>query len=198
MSAVECGQLIEVARSIKEPKAAPIVAALTERLENVVGIGLECLSLNRETDTLSGGESQRVRMVKHLGSSLVGVLYIFDEPSVGLHPRDVHRLNELFGKRRDKGKTVIVVEHDPAVIKAADHEIDVGLGAGTNGGNVVVVGTVPALKKSGTKTGKHLAQRAALKTEYREAKGHLLVEKATLNNLHNVTARIPKGVLLVG
>ena len=111
--------------------AAPIVATLVERLQHVVDIGLDYLSLNRETDTLSGGESQRVKMVKHLGSSLVDVMYIFDEPSVGLHPRDVHRLNELLRKLRDKGNTVLVVEHDPDVIKVADHIVDVGPRAGS-------------------------------------------------------------------
>jgi excinuclease UvrABC ATPase subunit len=197
MSAMECGQLVEVARSIKEPKAAPIVAALTERLENVVGIGLEYLSLNRETDTLSGGESQRVRMVKHIGSSLVDVLYIFDEPSVGLHPRDVHRLNELLGKLRDKGNTVIVVEHDPAVIKAADHVIDVGPGAGTNGGNVVFEGTYEKLLRSATLTGKHLTQELPIKRNVRTGKGALHIKNARANNLKNVSVDIPKGVLTV-
>ena len=123
------------------PVAAPIVATLTERLQHVVDIGLDYLTLNRETDTLSGGESQRIKMVKHLGSSLVDVMYIFDEPSVGLHPRDVHRLNELLQKLRDKGNTVIVVEHDPDVIKIADHVVDVGPHAGTAGGRVVFEGS---------------------------------------------------------
>jgi excinuclease UvrABC ATPase subunit len=165
LCAMEVGQLVEVARGIKEPKAAPIVAALTERLENVVGIGLEYLSLNRETDTLSGGESQRVRMVKHLGSSLVDVMYIFDEPSVGLHPRDVHRLNELLAKLRDQGNTVIVVEHDPAVIKVADHIVDVGPGAGSSGGNIVFEGTYDKLLKSDTLTGQHLNKALPIKRE---------------------------------
>ena len=126
LSAMEIGELIRVVREIDDPVAAPIVATLVERLQHVVDIGLDYLSLNRETDTLSGGESQRVKMVKHLGSSLVDVMYIFDEPSVGLHPRDVHRLNELLQKLRDKGNTVLVVEHDPDVIKVADHIVDVG------------------------------------------------------------------------
>ncbi len=197
MSAMECGQLIDIARSIKEPKAAPIIAALTERLANIVDIGLEYLSLNRETDTLSGGESQRVRMVKHLGSSLVDVLYIFDEPSVGLHPRDVHRLNELLGKLRDKGNTVIVVEHDPAVIKAADYVIDVGPGAGTNGGNVVFEGTYEQLRHSATLTGTHLTQELPIKKDVRTGQGALRIKKARANNLKNVSVDIPKGVLTV-
>ncbi|OHE62944.1 MAG: thiamine ABC transporter permease, partial [Treponema sp. GWA1_62_8] len=197
LSAMEIGELIEVARAIREPKAAPIVAALTERLENVVGIGLEYLSLDRETDTLSGGESQRVRMVKHLGSSLVDVMYIFDEPSVGLHPRDVHRLNELLGKLRDKGNSVIVVEHDPAVIKAADHIVDVGPGAGANGGHIVFEGTYEKLLESGTLTGKHLTLELPIKKDVRTAKGRMSVKNARANNLKNIDVDIPTGVLTV-
>src|ERR1700686_2191233 len=121
MAAMEVDELLEGVKGITEPAAAPLVRTLTERLQHLVEIGLEYLSLDRLTDTLSGGEAQRVKIVKHLGGSLVDVMYIFDEPSVGLHPRDVHRLNELLGKLRDKGNTVIVVEHDPAVIEAADH-----------------------------------------------------------------------------
>jgi excinuclease UvrABC ATPase subunit len=195
LCAMEVGQLIEVARGIKEPKAAPIVAALTERLENVVGIGLEYLSLNRETDTLSGGESQRVRMVKHLGSSLVDVMYIFDEPSVGLHPRDVHRLNELLAKLRDQGNTVIVVEHDPAVIKVADHIVDVGPGAGSSGGNVVFEGSYDKLLKSDTLTGRHLNKALPIKEKVRKPAGQLRIKNARANTLKNVTVDIPKGVL---
>ena len=131
---MEIDELIPVVQEIEGPVAAPIVATLVERLQHMVDIGLDYLSLNRETDTLSGGESQRIKMVKHLGSSLVDVMYIFDEPSVGLHPRDVHRLNELLQKLRDKGNTVLVVEHDPDVIKVADHVVDVGPHAGSAGG----------------------------------------------------------------
>ena len=130
LSAMEVDDLIEVIRAIKDPVAAPMVKSLVERLQDMIDIGLEYLSLNRETDTLSGGESQRIKMVKHLSSSLVDVMYIFDEPSIGLHPRDVHRLNELLQKLRDKGNTVIVVEHDRDVIKIADHVVDVGPHAG--------------------------------------------------------------------
>jgi excinuclease UvrABC ATPase subunit len=130
MASIEVGDLIRVIREIEDPVAAPIVKSLSERLQHLVDIGLDYLTLDRETDTLSGGESQRVKMVKHLSGSLVDVTYIFDEPSVGLHPRDVHRLNELLQKLRDKGNTVIVVEHDPDVIKVADHIVDVGPHAG--------------------------------------------------------------------
>src|SRR6187551_3520438 len=132
-----------------------MVEALTERLQHVVDIGLGYLSLDRETDTLSGGESQRIKMVKHLSGSLVDVMYIFDEPSIGLHPRDVHRLNELLQKLRDKGNTVIVVEHDPDVIRAADHIVDVGPHAGSRGGTIVFEGSYEELLKADTLTGQH-------------------------------------------
>src|SRR6266704_2093868 len=143
LSAMEVDELVEVVKDLKDPAAAPIVRTLTERLQHLVEIGLEYLSLDRVTDTLSGGESQRVKIVKNLNGSLVDVMYIFDEPSVGLHPRDVHRLNELLEKLRDKGNTVIVVEHDPDVIKVADHIVDVGPLAGINGGQVVFEGSYP-------------------------------------------------------
>jgi len=195
MSAMEAGELLEVVRAIKEPKAAPMVRALIERLQAIVDIGLEYLSLDRETDTLSGGESQRVRMVKHLGSSLVDVMYIFDEPSVGLHPRDVHRLNELLGKLRDKGNTVIVVEHDPAVIQAADHIVDVGPGAGSGGGTIVFEGTYQKLLKADTLTGRHLTQALPIKKEARKPSGQLRIRNARVNNLKNISVDVPKGVL---
>ncbi len=195
LSSIEAGELLKLVRAINEPKAAPIVQALVERLQAVVDIGLEYLSLNRETGTLSGGESQRVRMVKHLGSSLVDVMYIFDEPSVGLHPRDVHRLNELLGKLRDKGNTVIVVEHDPAVIRAADHIVDVGPGAGGGGGTIVFEGIYENLLKSGTLTGRHLTQTLPIKKDVRKPAGHLRITNARANNLKNISVDIPKGVL---
>jgi excinuclease UvrABC ATPase subunit len=194
---MEIGELLEIVRGIKEPRAGPIVQALVERLRAIVDIGLEYLSLNRETDTLSGGESQRVRMVKHLGSSLVDVMYVFDEPSVGLHPRDVHRLNELLGRLRDKGNTVIVVEHDPAVIAAADHVVDVGPGAGSAGGMIVFEGTYQKLLKSGTLTGRHLTQALPIKKDARQAVGQLRIKNAKANNLKNISVDVPKGVLTV-
>lgn len=138
---MEVGRLSRVIQEISDPAAAPAVKSLNERLQHLVDIGLDYLTLDRETDTLSGGESQRVKMVKHLSGSLVDVTYIFDEPSVGLHPRDVHRLNELLQKLRDKGNTVIVVEHDPDVIRVADHIVDVGPQAGSRGGNIVFEGS---------------------------------------------------------
>ena len=186
-----------VIQSITDPVAAPLVKTLTERLQYLVDIGLDYVSLNRETATLSGGESQRVKMVKHLSGSLVDVMYVFDEPSVGLHPRDVHRLNELLQKLRDKGNTVLVVEHDPDVIKVADHVVDVGPHAGSRGGEIVYEGSYAGLLQSATLTGRHLQQALPLKTQMRTAKGKLAVVNAKTNNLRNVTVEIPKGVLTV-
>ena len=155
LASMEVGQLIGVIKAIKEPKAAPILKTLIQRLQYLVDIGLEYLTLNRETDTLSGGESQRVKIVKHLSSSLVDVMYVFDEPSVGLHPRDVHRLNELLQQLRDRGNTVLVVEHDPDVIKVADHIVDVGPHAGSQGGQIMYEGPFKNLLSADTLTGKY-------------------------------------------
>ncbi len=195
LSALEIGELVPIVRKITDAVAAPIVASLTERLQHVIDIGLDYLTLNRETDTLSGGESQRVKMVKHLGSSLVDVMYIFDEPSVGLHPRDVHRLNELLQMLRDKGNTVLVVEHDPDVIKMADHIVDVGPHAGTAGGRVVFEGSHAELVRANTLTAKHLQQALPIKREVRQPSGKLRIENARDNNLQNITVDIPTGVL---
>ncbi len=197
MSAMEVGQLIRVIREIDDPVAAPIVKSLAERLQHLVDIGLDYLTLDRETDTLSGGESQRVKMVKHLSGSLVDVTYIFDEPSVGLHPRDVHRLNELLQKLRDKGNTVIVVEHDPDVIKLADHIVDVGPYAGNRGGTIVYEGSFQGLLEAGTLTGAHMKQSLELKRDCRKPAGKLSIKDATLHNLRNVSVDIPAGVLTV-
>lgn len=197
MSAMEVGQLIRVIREIDDPIAAPIIKSLTERLQHLVDIGLDYLTLDRETDTLSGGESQRVKMVKHLSGSLVDVTYIFDEPSVGLHPRDVHRLNELLQKLRDKGNTVIVVEHDPDVIKVADHIVDVGPYAGSRGGTIVYEGSYSGLLESATLTGTHMKRPLQLKHDCRQPSGKLPIKDATLHNLMNVSVDIPTGVLTV-
>jgi excinuclease UvrABC ATPase subunit len=197
MSAMEVSELLSLIREISDPLAASMVATLSERLQHLVDIGLEYLSLDRETTTLSGGESQRVKMVKHLSSSLIDVMYIFDEPSVGLHPRDVHRLTELLGKLRDKGNTVIVVEHDPDVIKVADHIVDVGPHAGSNGGQIVFEGTFDQLVGADTLTGRHIKQALPIKTNFRKAKGKLSVLQAKVNNLRNVSVDIPAGVLTV-
>ncbi|GAA0380943.1 excinuclease ABC subunit UvrA [Paenibacillus motobuensis] len=197
LSSMEASQLVKVIREITDPVAAPMVKALTERLQHLVDIGLEYLSLDRETDTLSGGESQRVKMVKHLSGSFVDVVYIFDEPSVGLHPRDVHRLNELLQKLRDKGNTVIVVEHDPDVIQVADHIVDVGPLAGSRGGTIVYEGSYSGLLDADTLTGKHLKHSMPIKDHFRMATGQLSVVDANLHNLNHVNVDIPKGVLTV-
>ncbi len=197
LTSMEIPELIEAVKKIKVPAAEPIVEALLERLQNLVDIGLEYLSLSRETDTLSGGESQRVKVVKHLGSSLSDVIYIFDEPSVGLHPRDVHRMNELLQKLRDKGNTVIVVEHDPDVIKVADHVVDVGPLAGPHGGEIVYEGSYANLLKANTITGRHMQQSVPLKDSFRTPTGKLPIKNAKVNNLQNVSVDIPTGVLTV-
>ncbi|GAA4851162.1 excinuclease ABC subunit UvrA [Paenibacillus vulneris] len=197
LSSMEVGDLIRVIKEIDDAIAAPIVKSLSERLQHLVDIGLDYLTLDRETDTLSGGESQRVKMVKHLSGSLVDVTYIFDEPSVGLHPRDVHRLNELLLKLRDKGNTVIVVEHDPDVIKAADHIVDVGPHAGSRGGSIVYEGSFQGLLESGTLTGTHMKRPLQLKHNCRKPSGKLTIKNATLHNLRNVSVDIPTGVLTV-
>lgn len=197
MTAMQVSDLVEIIKKIDDPVAASMVKTLRERLQNMADIGMGYVSLNRETDTMSGGESQRIKMVKHLSSSLVDVTYIFDEPSVGLHPRDVHRLNELLQKLRDKGNTVIVVEHDPDVIKIADHVVDVGPHAGSKGGEIVFEGSYEDLLKAPTLTGTHLKQALPIKSSFREAKGQLLIENANANNLKNVSVSFPTGVLTV-
>jgi excinuclease ABC A subunit len=197
LAAMEVGELIPILKQVDEPTAAPMVATLVERLQHLVDIGLEYLSLNRETDTLSGGESQRVKIVKHLSSSLIDVMYIFDEPSVGLHPRDVHRMNELLQKLRDKGNTVIVVEHDPDVIKVADHVVDVGPHAGSRGGTIMYEGSFGGLLESGTLTGQYMQRSLPIKERFRTPKGKIPITNARANNLQNVSVDIPKGVLTV-
>ncbi|MGN7287382.1 ATP-binding cassette domain-containing protein [Shouchella rhizosphaerae] len=197
MSSMEVGQLIRIIHEVDIAVAAPIIKSLSERLQHLVDIGLDYLTLDRETDTLSGGESQRVKMVKHLSGSLVDVTYIFDEPSVGLHPRDVHRLNELLQKLRDKGNTVIVVEHDPDVIKVADHIVDVGPHAGSHGGTIVYEGSFQGLLESGTLTGTHMKRPLELKHDTRQPSGKLSIKNATLHNLLDVNVTIPTGVLTV-
>lgn len=197
LSAMEVGDLIGVIKEMKEPEAAPMVQTLVERLQHLVDIGLEYLSLSRETDTLSGGESQRVKMVKQLNGALIDVMYIFDEPSIGLHPRDVHRLNELLEKLRDKGNTVIVVEHDPDVIKVADYIIDMGPHAGTHGGQVVYEGSFAKLLTADTLTANHLQYDMSLKETFRSPRGSLPIVHARANNLKDVSVNIPTGVLTV-
>jgi excinuclease UvrABC ATPase subunit len=162
MASMEIGQLIGVIKAIKESQATPILKTLIQRLQYLVDIGLEYLTLNRETDTLSGGEAQRVKIVKHLSSSLVDVMYVFDEPSVGLHPRDVHRLNELLQQLRDRGNTVLVVEHDPDVIKVADYIVDLGPHAGSQGGQIMYEGPFKNLLSADTLTSKFIKQSVSI------------------------------------
>ncbi|MHA7987494.1 ATP-binding cassette domain-containing protein [Rathayibacter sp. CAU 1779] len=176
---------------------APLLAALGELLDAFVEIGLGYLSLDRSAGTLSGGEAQRTKMIKHLGSPLTDVTYVFDEPSVGLHPHDIERMNRLLRRLRDKGNTVLVVEHKPEVIEIADHAVDLGPGAGAAGGSVCFEGTVDGLRASDTITGRHLEDRAALKGEVRRASGMLEVRGADEHNLQNVDVDIPLGVLTV-
>ncbi len=195
LAAMEVGELIPVVRAIDDPVAAPIVATLVERLGHLVDIGLDYLSLDRETDTLSGGESQRVKTVKHLTSSLIDVMYILDEPSIGLHPRDVHRLTELLQKLRDKGNTVIVVEHDPDVMKVADHVIDMGPRAGSGGGEIVFEGSFADLQRADTLTGRYLDRSLPIKEDVRTPKGWMPIRDARENNLKGVDVDIPTAVL---
>ena len=176
---------------------APLLAALQLSVDSFVEIGLGYLSLDRSSGTLSGGEAQRVKMIGHLGSSLTDATYVFDEPTAGLHPHDIQRMNDLLLRLRDKGNTVLVVEHEPEAIAIADHVVDLGPGAGTAGGTVCFEGTVEGLRASGTVTGRHLDDRATLKQTVRTASGVLEVRSAHLHNLKDVDVDIPLGVLVV-
>lgn len=197
LCAMQISELAEWIRGLNQPSVAPLLAALRHSLDSFVEIGLGYLSLDRPSGTLSGGEAQRTKMVRHLGSSLTDVTYVFDEPTIGLHPHDIARMNELLLRLRDKGNTVLVVEHKPEVIAIADHVIDLGPGAGTAGGEIVFAGSVEGLRASGTLTGKHLSDRAALKPSVREPTGALKVRGASLHNLKKVDVDIPLGVLVV-
>ena len=198
LSSMEVSALIPVIQTVKkDPLAAGILKSVTARLQNIIDIGLGYLSLDRETDTLSGGESARLKLVKHLNGSLVDVAYIFDEPSVGLHPHDVHLLNELLQKLRDKGNTILVVEHDPDVIKIGDHIVDVGPHAGAHGGEIVFEGSFAELLHADTLTGKYLTRRLPIKENFRSPTGQLPIKHASVNNLQDVTVNIPIGVLTV-
>ncbi|TNF32527.1 MAG: excinuclease ABC subunit UvrA [Deltaproteobacteria bacterium] len=196
-SALQITDLAAWLKGLDAPTVAPLLAALRHTLDAFVEIGLGYLSLARPTGTLSGGESQRVRMIRHLGSSLTDVTYVFDEPTIGLHPHDIRRMNELLVRLRDKGNTVLVVEHKPEVIALADHVVDLGPGAGSGGGEVVYEGSVEGLRASGTLTGRHLGDRARLKPSVREATGVLEVRGAHAHNLQDVDVDIPLGVLVV-
>ncbi|NUR26075.1 MAG: excinuclease ABC subunit UvrA, partial [Catenulispora sp.] len=196
-SAMQISDLAEVVRSIDGPGVRPLVATLLETLDSLVEIGLGYLSLDRESGTLSGGEAQRVKMVRHLGSSLTDVTYIFDEPTVGLHPHDIRRMNELLLQLRDKGNTVLVVEHKPETIMIADHVIDLGPGAGRDGGRICYSGDLAGLRESGTLTGRHLGYKARLRDRPRTPTGHIPIRGASLHNLQDVDVDVPLGVLTV-
>jgi excinuclease ABC A subunit len=197
LSDLEVTELITFLEGFTDPVAKRLAARLTERLQHLVDIGLGYLSLGRETSTLSGGESQRLKMIRHLGNSLTEMLYILDEPSVGLHARDVARLNNLLKKLRDKGNTVLVVEHDPDVMSIADHIVDIGPKAGTHGGEIVFEGDFQGLKSADTITGQFLKQHLPVKEAVRQPTGKMTVKNAALHNLKNVTVNIPTGVLTV-
>jgi excinuclease UvrABC ATPase subunit len=195
--AMQISDLEKWVSGIHEPSVAPLLAKLQHTLHSFVEIGLGYLSLDRSSGTLSGGESQRTKMIRHLGSALTDVTYVFDEPTIGLHPHDIARMNRLLLDLRDKGNTVLVVEHKPEAIEIADHVVDLGPGAGSQGGSVCFEGTVEALRVSATLTGRHLDDRASLKPSVRSASGLLQVRGASLNNLQQVDVDIPLGVLVV-
>jgi len=195
--AMQISDLAEWVRGLDEPSIAPLLAKLLHTLDSFVEIGLGYLSLDRPSGSLSGGEAQRTKMIRHLGSSLTDVTYVFDEPTIGLHPHDIQRMNDLVLQLRDKGNTVLVVEHKPEAIAIADHVVDLGPGAGTAGGEVVFEGTVEGLRASGTVTGRHLNDRAALKETVRTPTGRLEIRGATAHNLRDIDVDIPLGVLVV-
>ena len=194
---MQISDLAEWMRGLDEPSMAPLLTALQQNLDSFVEIGLGYLSLDRPSGTLSGGEAQRVKMIRHLGSSLTDVTYVFDEPTIGLHPHDVARMNDLLLRLRDKGNTVLVVEHEPETIAIADHVVDLGPGAGAAGGNICFEGTVEGLRASDTLTGHHFGDRAALKETVRRPIGSFEIRGATAHNLRDVDVDIPLGVLVV-
>ncbi|WP_086831834.1 excinuclease ABC subunit UvrA [Streptomyces sp. NRRL B-24572] len=195
--AMQISDLADWVRGLDEPSVAPLLTALQLTLDSFVEIGLGYLSLDRPSGTLSGGEAQRVKMIRHLGSSLTDVTYVFDEPTIGLHPHDIRRMNDLLLQLRDKGNTVLVVEHKPETIVIADHVVDLGPGAGTEGGTVCFEGTVDGLRAAGTVTGRHLDDRAAVKESVRTPTGALKIRGASTHNLRDVDVDIPLGVLTV-
>ena len=195
--AMQISDLAEWVGALDDPSVGPLITALGETLDSFVEIGLGYLSLERPSGTLSGGEAQRTKMIRHLGSSLTDITYVFDEPTIGLHPHDIDRMNELLKQLRDKGNTVLVVEHKPEAIAIGDHVVDLGPGAGSAGGQVVFEGTVEGLRRSDTLTGKHLDDRASLKTSVRTWSSSLEIRGATLNNLQDVDVDVPLGVLVV-
>jgi excinuclease UvrABC ATPase subunit len=195
--AIQISDVADWLRSLDEPSVAPLLTGLRHLLDSFVEIGLGYLSLDRASGTLSGGEAQRTKLVRHLGSALTDVTYVFDEPTIGMHPHDVQRMNDLLLRLRDKGNTVLVVEHEPETIEVADHVVDLGPGAGTEGGTVCFEGTVEDLRSSGTLTGRHLDDRATVKEAVRTPTGALEIRGANTHNLQNVDVDIPLGVLCV-
>jgi excinuclease UvrABC ATPase subunit len=195
--AMQISDLADWIRGLDEPSVAPLLTGLQHLLDSFAEIGLGYLSLDRPSGTLSGGEAQRTRMIRHLGSSLTDVTYVFDEPTIGLHPHDIQRMNELLLQLRDKGNTVLVVEHKPEVIAIADHVVDLGPGAGTGGGTVCFEGTVAGLRSSDTTTGRHLDDRARIKDMVRSSSGVLEIRGASTHNLQRVNVDIPLGLLCV-
>ena len=195
-AAMQISDLATFLRGIEDPGVAPIVNALRETLDSMVHIGLGYLSLDRESSTLSGGEAQRTKMVRHLGSSLTDVTYVFDEPTIGLHAHDVEQMNGLLQRLRDKGNTVLVVEHEPEVIRIADHVVDMGPGAGSHGGEIVYEGPFGGLGASGTLTGQHLEEQQELKGSVRKPGGSIPIRNARLHNLQDVSVDVPTGVLV--
>ena len=193
--AMQISDLAEWVSGLDEPEVEPLLAKLRHTLDSVVEIGLGYLTLDRQAGTLSGGEAQRTKMIRHLGSSLTDVTYVFDEPTIGLHPHDIQRMNDLLLRLRDKGNTVLVVEHKPETIEVADHDVDLGPGAGSDGGSVCFEGTVDGLRGSDTITGKHLDDRAKLKAAVREPGDKLRIRGADANNLREVDVDVPLGVL---
>jgi excinuclease UvrABC ATPase subunit len=195
--AMQVSDLAEFLRSIDEPSVAPLIQALVHRLDSLSYLGLGYLSLDRESGTLSGGESQRVKLVRHFGSSLTDMTYIFDEPTAGLHPHNVRQLNQMLCQLRDKGNTVLVVEHKPEVMAISDHLVDMGPGAGSAGGNVVYQGDFAGLRKAGTVTGQHLSRHQQLKTDPRPGNGTLRIAHASLHNLRRISLELPRDALTV-
>ncbi|MDQ2750580.1 MAG: excinuclease ABC subunit UvrA, partial [Actinomycetota bacterium] len=197
LCSMQISDLAEWVRGLQEPSVVPLLTGLQHLLDSFAEIGLGYLSLERPSGTLSGGEAQRTKMIRHLGSSLTDVTYVFDEPTIGLHPHDIERMNDLLLRLRDKGNTVLVVEHKPETIAIADHVIDLGPGAGTAGGSVCFEGTVAALRESDTSTGRHLDDRATLKESVRSSAGALEIRGASTHNLRDVDVDVPLGVLCV-
>ncbi|WP_329477091.1 excinuclease ABC subunit UvrA [Kribbella sp. NBC_01484] len=196
-SGMQISDLAEFVAGINHPGVGPMLEGLRQTLDSFVTIGLGYLSLDRESTTLSGGEAQRIKLVRHLGSSLSDVTYVFDEPTIGLHPHDIQQMNDLLLQLRDKGNTVLVVEHKPETIRIADHVVDLGPGAGLAGGRLCYAGDLDGLKNSGTLTGRYLDHRIALRDDVRRPTGKLAIENATLHNLRNVSVDVPLGVLTV-